>query len=137
MKRAQRLKIDGYKCRTCGAAAGVGVSLHVHHVTYERLGDEDVERDLITLCAECHAAVDNAIDRRQHEAPIIVENINVTVMGRPRRAETVDAQILRLAQALAQQGKQARAENGTDKMESAIERLARELADFLGMAERD
>lgn len=48
-KREERLKKDGYKCQECGTAK----NLEVHHITYERLGNEDIN-DLITLCKECH-----------------------------------------------------------------------------------
>lgn len=40
----------GHKCQLCGAT---GVELHVHHNTYDRLGDE-LPHDLIVLCGECH-----------------------------------------------------------------------------------
>lgn len=43
---------DGFKCAMCGTAK----NLVVHHITYERLGHEDMD-DLITLCKDCHAKV--------------------------------------------------------------------------------
>jgi hypothetical protein len=49
-KRSLRLKIDDNKCQGCGKQE----SLHVHHKTYVRLGNEDAENDLITLCELCH-----------------------------------------------------------------------------------
>lgn len=49
-KRFQRMKADGFKCARCGSES----SLQVHHLTYERLGHEDMD-DLITLCKSCHA----------------------------------------------------------------------------------
>ncbi len=52
-KRAERLKIDGYRCRLCGT----GKNLVIHHVTYVRFGNEDVIQDLITLCKKCHNRV--------------------------------------------------------------------------------
>lgn len=36
------------QCERCGGRAE-----HVHHLTYERLGDEDL-CDLQALCIECH-----------------------------------------------------------------------------------
>ena len=48
--REARLIIDGYQCCECGSAK----NLEVHHITYDNLGDEDIERDLITLCRSCH-----------------------------------------------------------------------------------
>lgn len=49
-KRNERLRYDKYKCRECGREA-----VTVHHLTYERLGNEDID-DLISLCRECHKA---------------------------------------------------------------------------------
>ena len=49
-RRNQRLIIDQHACRACGRKD----LLNVHHKTYDRLGDEDITRDLITLCRECH-----------------------------------------------------------------------------------
>lgn len=48
--REARLIIDGYQCCECGSAK----NLHVHHVSYDNLGNEDIEHDLITLCNRCH-----------------------------------------------------------------------------------
>lgn len=46
----QTQKRDGYRCRDCGTQA----HLHVHHLTYDRFGNELLQ-DLKTLCKECHA----------------------------------------------------------------------------------
>ena len=53
-KRSKRLKIDGFKCAKCGFTR----ALEVHHINYERLGHEDVSRDLITLCKKCHNEIE-------------------------------------------------------------------------------
>ena len=53
-KRSERLKIDDYRCQRCGFTR----ALEVHHLNYERLGNEDVARDLITLCKKCHSEVE-------------------------------------------------------------------------------
>jgi len=53
-KRTARLKIDGFKCAKCGFTR----ALEVHHINYERLGNEDVSRDLITLCKKCHNKIE-------------------------------------------------------------------------------
>ena len=64
-KRLLRLKVDRFKCRTCGETE----NLECHHVTYDRLGNEDLE-DLITLCKACHKAITNVIrDRRYKSSP--------------------------------------------------------------------
>lgn len=48
--RKRMLKRAGGRCQVCNRA---GVSLHVHHRTYERRGQEEYG-DLIVLCADCH-----------------------------------------------------------------------------------
>jgi len=57
--RYRRLLIDGFQCHECGH----GDALQVHHKTYERIGKENVDTDLVTLCARCH----NDEHRRQIE----------------------------------------------------------------------
>jgi len=52
-KRKLRLKIDNNKCTKCGNNS----NLHIHHLTYERGGDENIETDLITLCDICHSEI--------------------------------------------------------------------------------
>ena len=52
-KAELRKKIDGYRCVMCGAREG----LQVHHRNYKKLGCEDVMRDLVTLCPDCHTMV--------------------------------------------------------------------------------
>lgn len=51
--RYRSLLIADHKCQACEAE---GVVLHVHHKTYERLGEE-LPEDLIVLCEGCHASV--------------------------------------------------------------------------------
>ena len=71
-KRAARLEIDCHRCQTC-LHDGTLWRLEVHHKTYDRFGDEDVERDLITLCCQCHEAITSVIrSRRYDEAPVMV-----------------------------------------------------------------
>ena len=65
-KRAARLEIDGHRCQTC-LHDGTLWRLEVHHKTYERFGDEDVERDLLTLCCQCHEAVTSVIRSRRYD----------------------------------------------------------------------
>jgi 5-methylcytosine-specific restriction endonuclease McrA len=50
--RAQVLERDNNQCKHCQATH----SLHCHHLTYKRLGDENL-RDLITLCSSCHTKI--------------------------------------------------------------------------------
>lgn len=51
IKRKERLRLDNYKCKLCSAT---NTELHVHHNSYENLGNEPMQ-DLITLCKECHS----------------------------------------------------------------------------------
>ncbi|MCP4363526.1 MAG: hypothetical protein GY796_36470 [Chloroflexi bacterium] len=50
--RLRILRRDGFKCTKCRSRD----RLQVHHLTYERVGNED-DDDLITLCDDDHAAV--------------------------------------------------------------------------------
>lgn len=49
--REEKLREAEFRCQLCNA---VGVELHVHHRTYERLGHER-KCDLIVLCKDCHS----------------------------------------------------------------------------------
>lgn len=55
-KRLERIGIDGFRCCVC-ISGETDYPLEVHHLTYDNIGDEDVENDLITLCSACHAAL--------------------------------------------------------------------------------
>lgn len=48
-KREERIAIDGGRCMDCGASG----RLHVHHLSYRRLGYE-LMGDLVTVCHSCH-----------------------------------------------------------------------------------
>jgi hypothetical protein len=79
-KRNARLKIDGFKCAKCGFTR----ALEVHHINYERFGDEDVHRDLITLCKKCHHKIE---DQKRKTNPIInkAEHHTVYLAGKIRQ----------------------------------------------------
>lgn len=62
-KRNERLIMDGFKCAKCGFTR----ALVVHHINYERFGNEDVSRDLITLCKKCHQEIE---DQKKTTNPI-------------------------------------------------------------------
>lgn len=51
-KRIARLMLDAHRCTRCPSVH----ILQVHHLNYDSIGDEDVEKDLITLCIDCHKA---------------------------------------------------------------------------------
>ena len=70
-KRQERLAIDSHRCCTCHHD-GSQYRLEVHHATYDRLGDEDVEGDLITLCSQCHDAITNVMRARRDQGKVEV-----------------------------------------------------------------
>ena len=64
--RKKRLAIDDMKCQSCGS----GTNVEVHHLVYPEVwGEENVEKDLITLCHKCHQSV-HAMDIRRREGEI-------------------------------------------------------------------
>ena len=77
-KRTARLKLDGFKCAKCGFTR----ALEIHHINYERFGDEDVSRDLITLCKKCHQEVEeqkrriNPVIKREHHSVYLAGKIS-------------------------------------------------------------
>ena len=46
----QVLQRDGWRCQQCGSRT----NLQVHHIQLRSQSGDDVERNLITLCSECH-----------------------------------------------------------------------------------
>jgi len=48
-----RKRIDHHTCQMCGRHD----DLQVHHLTYHHIMREDVEKDLVTLCGDCHRKV--------------------------------------------------------------------------------
>jgi len=50
-KRKQALERAQYRCQVCNSSR----TLHVHHRTYARIYNEDIE-DLTVLCVECHSS---------------------------------------------------------------------------------
>lgn len=75
-KRNARLKIDGFKCAKCGFTR----ALEIHHINYERFGDEDVSRDLITLCKKCHQEVEE--QKRRINPVVKAEHHKVYLAGK-------------------------------------------------------
>jgi len=58
--RYDSLKRAGFQCELCASKG----ELHVHHKTYERHGYE-YKKDLIVLCANCHAKFHNKLAEAQ------------------------------------------------------------------------
>lgn len=74
-KRNARLKIDGYKCARCGFTR----ALEVHHINYDRLYNEDVSRDLVTLCKKCHKEIEA---QKKTNDPVRKEHHSVYLAGK-------------------------------------------------------
>jgi 5-methylcytosine-specific restriction endonuclease McrA len=55
-RRARYFRTHEKMCRACGARSGPRRAIHLHHLTYERLGKER-NADLLPLCKTCHLAV--------------------------------------------------------------------------------
>lgn len=52
--RHKILERDKRTCRDCGATPGNGVALQVHHIVPVHQGGDNHERNLVTLCSNCH-----------------------------------------------------------------------------------
>ena len=50
LKKKEACRIHGRNCFKCGT----GKFIHIHHKTYKRLFNENVQIDLIPLCRSCH-----------------------------------------------------------------------------------
>ena len=57
--KQRRRELDGNRCVCCGRPGFTCRNgLQTHHLTYDRLGHEDI-RDIISVCGSCHAALEN------------------------------------------------------------------------------
>ncbi len=86
-KRDQALKRDGYCCRACNSSE----KLQVHHRTYERRGNEDLN-DLTTLCNDCHEHFHEKISQdeimgRTHPDPEIEEDASAKKKRQTQKRE--------------------------------------------------
>lgn len=61
-KKQERIAIDK-GCCMCGRPLDKIKSVQVHHITYSRLGNENVLTDLCTLCGSCHKKIHNYYNR--------------------------------------------------------------------------
>lgn len=51
LRKAERMTLANGTCECCGFASAV----EVHHLSYDRLGDEALA-DMLALCSDCHRA---------------------------------------------------------------------------------
>ena len=57
------MQLDKFRCAMCGTRGTSFNSLEVHHMNYKHIYEEDVSRDLVTLCSACHRSVHNMMNR--------------------------------------------------------------------------
>lgn len=60
-RRRRRIVLDKFRCAICGQTKG----LQVHHINYDRVMDEDIYADLITLCHVCHERIESVKELEQ------------------------------------------------------------------------
>jgi 5-methylcytosine-specific restriction endonuclease McrA len=73
-QRASRMrKLAGYRCQRCGKK---GVPLDVHHLTYERFGNER-DSDLLVVCRPCHRIEDNIRRGKNKSRRVFIQDVNV------------------------------------------------------------
>lgn len=63
-KKQERIEIDKC-CVMCLRPLDKIRKINIHHITYERLGNENVLTDLCTLCGTCHKKIHNYYNRRR------------------------------------------------------------------------
>lgn len=62
-KAHKRALIDDFTCQMCGAHGTRSNPLHIHHLTYRNIYNENVFTDLVTLCNDCHIGVHKMMSR--------------------------------------------------------------------------
>ena len=66
----QRRRLGHNRCERCPDAGPMKETLHVHHLTYERLGQELLS-DVLIICRDCHKRIHgrDARGRARHYSP--------------------------------------------------------------------
>lgn len=62
-KSYKRMEIDNFRCVMCGCMGTHDNPLQTHHLSYKNLGQENVYRDILTLCKSCHKATHRMMSR--------------------------------------------------------------------------
>lgn len=62
-KRIERLNFDNFTCQYKGCQNKT--NLDVHHIRYDNIFNENVYRDLITVCRSCHEKLEQEKKKRQ------------------------------------------------------------------------
>lgn len=67
-KKQQRLEIDNHACCMCGRPESkTRNGLQIHHISYRRLGNENVYEDICSLCPACHLKIHRFYNRTRQE----------------------------------------------------------------------
>lgn len=83
-RRRQRLEKDGRRCQGCGTQD----SLHVHHRTYERLGNELAD-DIVTVCEVCHGFIHREQERTGRPLDAVTEAVLALIRASGPTSSTV------------------------------------------------
>ena len=62
-KAHKRAEIDKFKCCMCGSSGTMNNKLQCHHITYRNIYKEDIYKDILTLCENCHKSVHIMMNR--------------------------------------------------------------------------
>ena len=65
-KKLNRLAFDNWSCGFCHKPIHDGDRYETHHVKYNRLGHENIETDIISLCPTCHQDFHNSWDKTKY-----------------------------------------------------------------------
>lgn len=63
-QKADRLAFDNWMCGICHKP--LTDKYETHHLNYSRLGHEDIEKDLISLCNDCHKTFHELWDKKEY-----------------------------------------------------------------------
>lgn len=71
-KKANRLAFDNWSCGFCHRSIKEGDRYETHHIKYNRLGHEQIETDIVSLCPKCHQDFHNSWKKTNYweETPI-------------------------------------------------------------------
>lgn len=92
-KRNECLMRDNFTCVKCGSKR----NLEAHHLNYTRIGHENVNTDLITLCHSCHQKLENEKKKKDKEDFERIEQIiesNNQLLEKTRRQRKRDLFII-------------------------------------------
>ena len=62
----QVLRRDRWRCQQCGSRT----NLQVHHIRLRSHEGDDAEKNLITLCSQCHRVVHTMPAKNQEDEPL-------------------------------------------------------------------